>query len=78
MNIITRLIYGAALAGVAHSQVASPAFEVATIKRADQNAEAGQMVRDPRMVAFRQASLQNLLAQAYRIKNFQISGPGCC
>jgi uncharacterized protein (TIGR03435 family) len=33
------------------------------------------MIRDPRLVALSRVSLQNLLSQAYRIKNFQISGP---
>jgi uncharacterized protein (TIGR03435 family) len=35
----------------------------------------GQMTRDPGRVTLTYVSLQNLLAQAYRIKNFQISGP---
>jgi uncharacterized protein (TIGR03435 family) len=64
-----------ALAGAAWSQVSKPAFEVASIKPSDPTADAGQMIRDPRIVALAHASLQNLLAQAYRIKNFQISGP---
>jgi uncharacterized protein (TIGR03435 family) len=38
-------------------------------------AESGQMTRDPRIVALSHVSLQNLMAQAYLIKNFQISGP---
>ena len=59
------------LAGFAWSQ----SFEVATIKRSDMTAEAGQMTRDPRLVALSHVSLQNLMAQAYLIKNFQISGP---
>jgi uncharacterized protein (TIGR03435 family) len=75
MNWITRFNCCMALAGVAWSQVPNPAFEVATIKRSDSNADAGQMIRDPRFVALGHVSLQNLLAQAYRIKNFQISGP---
>jgi uncharacterized protein (TIGR03435 family) len=33
------------------------------------------MIRDPRFVALAHVSVQNLLAQAYRIKNFQINGP---
>jgi uncharacterized protein (TIGR03435 family) len=74
-----RLTYGlslcVAVAGAAWSQVSKPAFEVATIKPSDPTADAGQMIRDPRIVALAHASLQNLLAQAFRIKNFQISGP---
>lgn len=60
-----------ALAGMAWGQ----SFEVATIKRSDMTAESGQMTRDPRIVALSHVSLQNLMAQAYLIKNFQISGP---
>jgi uncharacterized protein (TIGR03435 family) len=74
MNPIARLTCCVALAGVAWSQVSNPAFEVATIKRSDPTADVGQMIRDPRIVALAHVSLQNLLAQAYRIKNFQISG----
>lgn len=76
MNSITRLASYVAMAGVASSQVSAPAFEVATIKRADLTVEEGLMIRDPRLVALAHVSLQNLMAQAYRIKNFQISGPG--
>ena len=75
MSSIPRLTCFVALAGVAYSQVSSPAFEVATIKRSDPTSEVGQMIRDPRIVALAHVSLQNLLARAYRIKNFQISGP---
>jgi uncharacterized protein (TIGR03435 family) len=70
-----RLTCFLALAGATWGQVNNPAFEVATIKRSDQNADAGLMMRDPRLVALAHVSVQNLLAQAYRIKNFQISGP---
>ena len=76
MNSITRFACCVALTGVAWSQVSTPAFEVATIKPSDPTAEVGQMIRDPRLVALAHVSLQNLLAQAWRIKNFQISGPG--
>jgi uncharacterized protein (TIGR03435 family) len=73
MNSI-RMTYYLTLTGVAWGQV-SPAFEVATIKRSDPTAEVGQMIRDPRLVGLAHVSLQNLLAQAYQIKNFQIAGP---
>lgn len=76
VNSITRLASYFAMAGIARSQVSHPAFEVATIKRAGLTVEEGEMIRDPRLVALAHVSLQNLLAQAYRIKNFQISGPG--
>lgn len=68
---IFRLACCLTLAGMAWSQ----SFEVATIKRSDMTAESGQMVRDPRIVALSHVSLQNLMAQAYLIRNFQISGP---
>jgi uncharacterized protein (TIGR03435 family) len=76
MSVIIRLILGVTLAYVAWSQDSNPEFEVATIKRSDPNYDAGQMIRDPRLVAIAHASIQNLMAQAFRIKNFQISGPG--
>jgi uncharacterized protein (TIGR03435 family) len=76
MTSLTRFASYIALAGLAWSQVSIPAFEVATIKRSDPIAEAGQMIGDPRLVVLAHVSLQNLLAQAYRIKDFQISGPG--
>jgi uncharacterized protein (TIGR03435 family) len=75
MNSIARLTCCAAMAWVAWSQVSDPAFEVASIKRSNPTADVGQMIRDPRVVALAHVSLQNLVAQAYRIKNFQISGP---
>jgi len=68
---IFRLACCLTLAGMAWSQ----SFEVATIKRSDMTAESGQMTRDPRILAFSHVSLQNLMAQAYLIRNFQISGP---
>jgi uncharacterized protein (TIGR03435 family) len=66
-----KLILCLALCGVAWGQ----SFEGATIKPSDMTAESGQMARDPRMVALSHVSLQNLMAQAYLIRNFQISGP---
>jgi uncharacterized protein (TIGR03435 family) len=75
MNAIRLLTYGVALAGAAWSQVSNPAFEVASIRPSDPTADVGQMMRDPRRVALARVSIQNLLAQAYRIRNFQISGP---
>lgn len=75
MHWIMRLTYLLISAAVAWSQASNPAFEVATIKRSDPTADVGQMIRDPRRVALAQVSVQNLIAQAYRIKNFQISGP---
>lgn len=75
MKSITCLTGYLALTGVAWCQVSPAAFEVATVKPSDPTAEVGQMIRDPNLVGLAHVSLQNLLAQAYQIKNFQISGP---
>jgi uncharacterized protein (TIGR03435 family) len=79
MHSVTRVICFLQLASGAWSQVAGPAFEVASIKPSAPSgdvARMGQMVRDPGRVSLSYVTLQNLLAQAYRIKNFQIEGPG--
>ena len=67
------------LAIVAWGQAANPSFEVATVKPSPAAADGrvtGQMIRDPGRVSYRYVTLQNLLAQAYRIKNLQIFGAG--
>src|SRR5262245_6060271 len=66
------------LTSMAWCQTAIPAFEVASIRPSPPSADArpGQMLRTPGRVSFASVSIQNLLAQAYRVKNFQISGPG--
>ena len=76
MNSIQRSIFCVTLAGVAWSQTSTPSFEVATIKPSAPTDDVGQMIRDPRLVAIAHATPQNLIAQAFRIKDFQISGPG--
>ena len=76
MKSIARLISSLPLATVLWSQ--APTFEVASIKPlapSGDNRIPGQMLRDPGRVSYHSVTLQNLLAQAYRIKNFQISGP---
>ena len=76
---VLRVICCLQLAASAWSQVAGPAFEVASIKPATPSADSGrmgQMIRDPGHVSLSYVTLQNLLAQAYRIKNLQIDGPG--
>ena len=63
---------------IAWSQTAGPAFEVATVKPSVAPIDGrlnGQLTRSPGRVSYDYVSLENLLAQAYRIKNFQISGP---
>jgi uncharacterized protein (TIGR03435 family) len=76
-NPIARVINLLLPATVLWSQVSDPAFEVASIKTVAPSDRGlpGQMIRDPGRVSYRNVSLQNLLAQAYRIKNLQISGP---
>jgi uncharacterized protein (TIGR03435 family) len=75
MNSIQRSIFCVTLAGTAWSQISTPSFEVATIKLSSPTDDVGQMIRDPRLVAIAHATPQNLIAQAFRIKDFQISGP---
>jgi uncharacterized protein (TIGR03435 family) len=68
-----------ALTAACTGQTVRPAFEVASIRPSLRPAEvglAGQMIRSPGRVSYSYVSVQNLLAQAYRIKNFQIAGPG--
>jgi uncharacterized protein (TIGR03435 family) len=74
---IVRVVCLVAVAAVVWSQGDGPAFEVASIKpTAPSEARVpGQMIRDPGRVSYRNVTLENLLAQAYRIKNLQISGP---
>jgi uncharacterized protein (TIGR03435 family) len=79
MRPITRAICFMALATVLWSQIANPAFEVASIQPSSPSGDGeltGQMIRDPDRINYTRVTLQYLLAQAYRIKNFQISGPG--
>jgi uncharacterized protein (TIGR03435 family) len=63
------------LPGLVWGQAPAPSFEAATIRRSGVIAEKGQMIHDPRLIALSHVSVQNLLAQAYLIRNFQISGP---
>ena len=80
MSPIARVINFLPLATLLWSQ--APTFEVASIKPSPASAVdygndrlPGQMLREPGRVSYAHVTLQNLLAQAYRIKNFQISGP---
>src|ERR1700679_3218411 len=78
MRPIIRVIWGLGLVVAAWSQAVGPAFEVATIKPSAAPIEGrltGLMMRSPGRVSYDYVSLENLMAQAYRIKNFQISGP---
>ena len=56
----------------------APAFEVASVKPAAPQAPGKFMVQmggDPGMVDYRNVSLKSLIARAYAIKEFQVSGP---
>jgi len=79
MKAITRVICCLPLATVVWSQAAGPTFEVATVRPSAPSANGqltGQMIREPGRVSYSYVTLQNLIVQAYRIKNLQVSGPG--
>jgi uncharacterized protein (TIGR03435 family) len=78
MKPVAQVVCCLALAAACAGQIARPAFEVASIRPSAPPADGrlnGQVIRSPGRISYSYASLQNLLAQAYRIKNFQISGP---
>jgi len=67
-------------AGVVFSQTvaAPPAFEVASVKPAPPPTEGKFMVQmggDPGMVDYKNVSLKTLIARAYEMKDYQVSGP---
>jgi uncharacterized protein (TIGR03435 family) len=73
-QVVCCLAFAASCAG----QTARSAFEVASIRPSPPAADGrvnGQVIRSPGRASYSYVSIQNLLAQAYRIKNFQISGP---
>jgi uncharacterized protein (TIGR03435 family) len=56
----------------------APTFEVASIKQAAPQTEGRFMVRmgsDPGRVDYANVSLKNVLARAYKVKQYQINGP---
>ena len=60
------------------AQTNSPAFEVATIKQAAPQQEGRMMVRmggDAGRVDYANVSLKQVLARAYGVKQYQVSGP---
>ena len=62
----------------AFAQGNPPAFEVASIKQAAPQAPGRMMVRmggDPGRVDYANVSLKDVLARAYNMKRFQVSGP---
>jgi uncharacterized protein (TIGR03435 family) len=67
-----------ALTCTALAQTASISFEVATIKPTA--AASGEqlsvgMSRDPARVSYSGVTLKNLVSQAYRVKDYQVTGP---
>src|SRR5271169_3858025 len=79
MHSVARVICYLPLAAGAWCQITSPAFEVASIKPSAASGDSGrmgQMIRNPGRISLSYVTLENLLAQAYRIKNFQIEGTG--
>ena len=80
LRLVVWFLYAAMLATDALGQLPetpTASFEVASIKRSAplDSSHYGQMTRDPGRVNYSHVSLQNLLAQAFKIKNAQISGP---
>jgi uncharacterized protein (TIGR03435 family) len=81
---MTRSIIGAGLvaftsmAAFGQPAAASPAFEVASVKPAEPSPD-GRIFRrqggDPGMVDYRNFTLKLLLARAYGLKDYQITGP---
>jgi uncharacterized protein (TIGR03435 family) len=63
---------------VASAQTEKPAFEVASIKPAAPQQMGRMMVRmgsDPGRVDYANVSLKDVLARAYNVKRYQVSGP---
>jgi uncharacterized protein (TIGR03435 family) len=72
------LIVFASCAAWAQPAPAPPAFEVASIKPAAPQAPGRMMVRmgsDPGRVNYTNVSLKDVLARAYEVKRYQVSGP---
>jgi len=77
-RILTRAGLGLVAWCAAFGQGNPPAFEVASIKAAAPQAQGRMMVRmggDPGRVDYANVSLKDVLARAYNVKRFQISGP---
>lgn len=78
IRTIGGLITCAACAAVAQTAAPPPAFEVASIKPAEPQTMGRMMIRmggDPGRVDYQNVSLKDVLARAYDLKRYQISGP---
>jgi uncharacterized protein (TIGR03435 family) len=77
MRLIRHVVLVSVLCAAATAQ--TPAFEVASVKRSGpasvRNFEGGPGTRDPGQITCTKASMNDLLAHAYGIEFFQISGP---
>jgi uncharacterized protein (TIGR03435 family) len=78
VNVCAGLALLAAGAVFGQTPAAAPAFEVASVKPAPPPTPGSikvQMGGDPGMVDYKNVSLKTLIARAYRMKEYQISGP---
>jgi uncharacterized protein (TIGR03435 family) len=79
VNVCAGLALLTAGAVFGQTPVGAPAFEVASVKPAAPPANPGQlrveMGGDPGMIDYKNVSLKTVIARAYRMKEFQISGP---
>ncbi len=79
---MTRTLTGVSLLFLATGAVfadSTPAFEVASIKPSAPMTGGRMMIRmggDPGRINYNNVSLKDVLARAYSVKRFQISGPG--
>src|ERR1017187_5691868 len=79
VNVCAGLALLTAGAGFGQTPAAPPAFEVASVKPAPPPADPGelrvQIGGDPGMIDYKNVSLKMVIARAYEMKEFQISGP---
>jgi uncharacterized protein (TIGR03435 family) len=78
LNLCAGLALLTAEAVFGQTPAAAPAFEVASVKPAPPPTPGSINVRtggDPGMVDYKNVSLRTLIALAYRMKEYQISGP---
>ena len=68
-----RLLSG--FVALAACALAQPAFEVASVKPADPNANGTSIYGSPGQLHMENFSLQDLIKQAFQVKDFSISGP---
>ena len=79
VNVCAGLALLTAGAVFGQTPATAPAFEVASVKPAPPPANPGelkvQIGSDPGMIDYKNVSLKTVIARAYRMKEFQISGP---